>query len=292
MMWHRGERTAALEHFERALTIAEEIGDVWFQARMHNNGGIMKLHLGERETALREFQQARDQFAATRDYRRYGIALNNTGDGYAHAGEFQLARQAFEDAIAVMERAGNRYELALAHASLADVLTEIGDTEQALALCHQALQVFRSLADSKSQADTLTGMGWAYEKRGDHGKAVACFTDALTLASDIGAAYQVGRARRGLGAMDLHAGRLDAALDHLESAVATADRIHDLDELVEARILLAEAQLAGEQPRTAYRTLRLALSEARAEGHRKLATIERRATEVRDTITADGTADF
>lgn len=292
MMWHRGERTAALEHFQRALTIAEETGDVWFQARMHNNAGIMKLHLGERETALREFQQARDQFAATQDDRRYGIALNNTGDGYAHAGEFELARQAFEDAIVVMERAGNRYQLALAHASLADVLTEIGETEQALALCHQALQVFRSLADSKSQADALTGMGWAYERRADHDRAIACFTDALTLASDIGAAYQVGRARRGLGAMDLRAGRLDAALDHLESAVATADRIHDLDELVEARILLAEAQLAGEQPRTAYRTLRLALSEARAEGHRKLATIERRATEVRDTITVDGTADF
>lgn len=275
LQWHRGEHATALDHFQRAFALKEETGDVWSLSRLHNNIGVTFLFLGENESAIGHFRRARSGFAETADERRAAGALVNIGNWEWRTGRFGDARDAFEEAITLLGSSGHRHEQAIAQISLAEVLTELGDSEKSLELCRAALGVFHSLADKKSQAETLISMGVATGRRGRHAEAVTCLTEALQVAQDIGAAHQVAKALRGLGGVEFAAGRLEAAAEHASAAVATATRIRDLDEVVESQMLLAEVHRASGAARTAYALLQHTFEAAQAQGHRETAAIRR-----------------
>ncbi|UWE07670.1 AfsR/SARP family transcriptional regulator [Actinacidiphila bryophytorum] len=285
LQWHRGEHAAALDHFQQAFALKEGTDDTWSLARLHNNIGVTFLFLGENESAIGHFREARRGFSETGDERRAAGALVNIGNWEWRTGRFGDARAAFEEAIILLDGSGNRHEQAIAQISLAEVLTELGDSEKALELCRSGLEVFHSLADKKGQAETLITMGVAAGRRGGHAEAVDCLTEALQLAQDIGAAHQVAKALRGLGRVEYDAGRLDAAAEHASAAVSTATRIRDLDEVVESQMLLAEVHHASGAARTAYALLQQTFEVAHARGHRETAAIRRRLTEVKHGLT-------
>ncbi|MEW1864186.1 tetratricopeptide repeat protein [Streptomyces sp. NPDC088194] len=282
LQWHRGEHATALEYFQQSFAIHAQLGNIGDQARLHNNIGVAQLYLGENDRALEHFEKSREGSTAIADQKAVAVALNNIADWHSRVGRLDLSRQAFEEAVSLLDSSGNRYEQATARSSLADVLTELGDMESALTLCRSALPVFISLGDMKSQADTHVSMGEAHRKRGEYGEATAHFTEALQVAQNIGAAHQMAQAFRHLGRTEFDEGRLDVAQAHLQSAVATATRIHDLDEVVEAQVVLADILTASGQTQQAYTLLQRAFAAAQAQDHRATRTIAQRLREPND----------
>ncbi|MFD5748489.1 BTAD domain-containing putative transcriptional regulator [Streptomyces sp. NPDC127033] len=245
LSWHMGENRTALVHFQDSFAIKSVSGDTWDKARAYNNVAITLMNLREYHRALGHFGKALQSFTAAEDHASAGKVLNNLGDLQIRMGDREAARRSYEEAISVLECAGNRYDRATARGSLADLKMESGQVESALSLYRESLTEFRVLGDRKSQSDTLIGVGEVYRRSGDGEKASGYYRDALKLAREIGASHQAAQALRYLGQVDLTCGRLDAAVEHLEEAVATAVRTDDLDAEVGARKVLAEVRLAA-----------------------------------------------
>ncbi|PVE04341.1 transcriptional regulator [Streptomyces scopuliridis RB72] len=278
--WHLGENLTALRLLQKSFAIQDKSGNAWEKARIYNNIAITLLFLGEHDRALDHFQKALAGFTETADKTSSARTLNNVGDMYRRKGDQESARRSFEEAMSFLETTGNRYDQATVRTNLASVLTELGDAATALPLHQESLLEFRSLGDRKSQADTLIGIGEAYRKRGDNEKALICHLDALKVATTIGAGHQMAQAHRCLGRTNLAMGKLDVATEHLQTAVATAARIHDLDEIVEAHIALADVRVTLGQDSDISAILQQGLGETRTLDPREMNILSSRLAEI------------
>ncbi|WP_420877035.1 tetratricopeptide repeat protein [Streptomyces ossamyceticus] len=105
-----------------------------------------------------------------------------------------------------------------------------GQAHAAVALCREALPVFRRMGAQKNEAITLTRLGCARRALSDVDRAADHLRQALTLARDIGAALEEIQARRALGVCEFERGRPAAAVRHLTAAIEAARRLQAAEE--------------------------------------------------------------
>lgn len=199
--WHQGEHRAALAAYEEALTLKTASGDIWQRARVLNNIAVVNLFLGRHDEAMELFESALRSFAETNDKLSSARILNNLGDMRLRKGELESARRSFEESLAFLNDAGTLYDQATVRAGLADTLLASGQVRESLALYEQCLAELRSLDDHKGAAETLIGMARAHRLLGNAGESAGCLSEALDLATRIGAAELAAQAREA-GARD------------------------------------------------------------------------------------------
>jgi tetratricopeptide (TPR) repeat protein len=123
-----------------------------------------------------------------------------------------------ELALDAGRRAGNRHATANALRSLGDISTQRGRSNEALTSYIQALGLFRSLGDPRSQAWTLLGLGNAYQEESQFNEAAAHLDQALSLFHGLDRRGEAW-ALEGLGVVHRHQGQLDEARACLEQAL-------------------------------------------------------------------------
>jgi tetratricopeptide (TPR) repeat protein len=95
----------------------------------------------------------------------------------------------------------------------------LGQHDEALAACQQALGLFQELGSPVGQAVTLDSLGYTHHGRRDHGRAVTCYHRALTLFRDLGDLYQEALTTVNLGDTHHSAGDTEAARDTWQTAL-------------------------------------------------------------------------
>jgi DNA-binding SARP family transcriptional activator/tetratricopeptide (TPR) repeat protein len=136
-----GRLDEAYHHYQRALTLYEEVGEIAGQAAAHRGLGMVCWSQGNLSEALSHAQHALDLFRNARVPAQEARALNAVG-----------------------------WYLAL-----------LGRHEDALASCHQALKLQQQLGDYNGQASTWDSLGYAHHHLGHHAAAIECYKQALNL---------------------------------------------------------------------------------------------------------------
>jgi tetratricopeptide (TPR) repeat protein len=106
---------------------------------------------------------------------------------------------------------------------------QLGDYEQALTHCQQAMALFQELADPTGQANTWDSVGYIHHHRGDHVQAVTCYRRAVDLFQGIGDRYQEADTLTRLGDTHRAAGNSDAARDAWQQALTILDQLDHPD---------------------------------------------------------------
>jgi tetratricopeptide (TPR) repeat protein len=88
----------------------------------------------------------------------------------------------------------------------------LGDHQQALTDCRQALTMFQNLGNRQHQAHTWDSLGYAHQHLGQHTEAVACYRQAFTLLRELGDRYKEATTLTHLG--DAHHAASDPAAAH------------------------------------------------------------------------------
>jgi tetratricopeptide (TPR) repeat protein len=124
----------------------------------------------------------------------------------------------------------------------------LGDHEQALTYCQQALTQFQALGNRYGEAATWDSLGYAHHHLGDHAEAIICYQRAIDLARDLGDPYNVADTLIHLGDTHNAAGDPHAARDIWQQAVSIFDDL-DHPDADEVRTRLATLDIPADRSR-------------------------------------------
>ena len=99
----------------------------------------------------------------------------------------------------------------------------LGDHQQALSYCTQALDLFQDLGNQEATASTLDSLGYAHQQLGNHADAMACYQRAIQTHREIGSRLGLAETLGHLGDTHLAAGNPAEARTAWVEALAILD---------------------------------------------------------------------
>jgi DNA-binding SARP family transcriptional activator/predicted ATPase len=268
--------------------------------------------LGEFESGTRVGEEARTLFAAIGDRRGEGRALRRIGAIAAASDDMASARSALEASLSALDDAGHEEEVGTTLLHLGSLLADEGDVAAALPLLERARSAAERRDDPLAVGHVLAALNLAHWKANDLSTAVTVGDAALNVFRELGhrpteatVAYRLSAVSRGLGRpaaarryallaieageqvqtrtsvalghvglarLDLDAGSVDGAADHLRAALELHDPRADRWVLVE--VLEAVARLVVPLDRRGAAELLRSSAAIRAEIRQPIAPTE------------------
>lgn len=233
MNWARalhflGEREARW-HSEQALELARQAGDRRLESAALNQLGIVACKQGHYAEARTHYQRALHLVRSKGDRAMESVVLNNLGDIERYLGNHDAALQHLRAARRVCMEIGQRMSECYVLCNLALVAQASGDAAAALEWAVKAEVMAREVSDRDLQAIILKTIGDAHAAAGDAASAERAYDESLAIFRDIGRTAMLAEPQAGLARVALDAGRLDAALAHVQKIVGRLDAGTPLD---------------------------------------------------------------
>ena len=225
--YFRGHYPTALDHYQRALAIHEELGNRQGMARVINSIGNVYNSTGDYPAALDHYQRTISSYEELGN--RPGIArvTGNIGNVYWNTGDYPAALDHFQRALAVLEEIGDRLMVALVAGNIANVFTAIGDYPAALDHYQRALAIHEELADRPGMARVTGNIGITYSDTGDYSTALKHYHSALAIHEELGDRDSIARITGNIGTVYCDTGDYPVALDHYQRTLAIYEEIGD-----------------------------------------------------------------
>ncbi len=260
-----GELRRAVELYQRALPLRQQVGHARGEALTRNGLGLAYKMLGDIPQALENYRLALELFRELGRSREEAGALHNLGKSYLMTGMFQEALDSLERALEIRERLGNQGDLAstlnaigqahfkagdpqralatqlralalsreagnrgfeaLALCGTALAYQELGRFDDALELFEQALGSYRELDDRNNQAIALHNIGWVLDALEKDRRAAENYRQALALFEATGQRSGLILTLHSMALVERQLGELEAARGHLERALAEVERV-------------------------------------------------------------------
>jgi CHAT domain-containing protein len=222
-----GEYQQALGCFDQALQLKRAAGDRAGEATTLTAIGVVYATLGEFQRALEYYNQALPLAQAAGDRRTEAAALTRIGWIHWASGQPQQALKNYDQALSIHQAASDRAGEAELLSHFAVAYATLGEYQRALEYNQQALALRRSLGDRVMEAITLNQIGAAYRALGQPQQALETFAEAQRVWGrvrdpryEIPALVAMARAERELGRLSEASGRIETALNMIESVSA------------------------------------------------------------------------
>jgi DNA-binding SARP family transcriptional activator len=140
-----GQLDEAEVRLAEALEVAREVGDPRSQANVLNNLANVLLGKEDPEGALRYAKEALRLFTAVAPSKAHIGTLHTVGTALQQLGELGEALESYRNGLLLAQRLGDRYQEALCHRAVGDVLEQLGPVEEAAPHWLAALQRYADL---------------------------------------------------------------------------------------------------------------------------------------------------
>jgi class 3 adenylate cyclase/tetratricopeptide (TPR) repeat protein len=194
-------------HWEKALEIYEELGDLSSQAIVLNHMGISAYYQGEWSEALDFYERARAAWVKAGDMANAAFGTVNVGEILSDQGRLEEAEGLFREALRVWRAAGDDSGVLYALSNLGRVAGRAGRYKEALALLEEARERSREVGSEAEVVETEARVAECLLLRGEAGSALEIATETLERAQEVeGLAAQVPLIQRvrGLALMVLN----------------------------------------------------------------------------------------
>jgi tetratricopeptide (TPR) repeat protein len=307
----QGDFATAKKMYGSSLATFREIGDREGVAREVNNIADEDLHLGALDGARRHFEEALSIWSELRNRWGIALAEANLGETYLDLGDLVHAKKVYEESISVAQALSNTDLTAYDLAGLGRVLQAEGNLTEAEKNAHKAVFMFEEVGQKRTDAylvlsHILLDMGRAEDaaisaqkaidslgkaKLGDRAGAEAVLAQALLAQGKLADARRASEeASFALGSritaesnlfVATVAARVRAAssnpVDRAEGAkslqkiVTKAKQVGFVPEEFEARLALAETEIASGDTATGRALLQALQKDASRRGFNLLA---------------------
>ncbi len=259
----RGQFDKALQYYKDSLQIQRDLGDETNQAICLNNIGNVYLAQGKSDDALIYYQQAlqlRQKLAIPIDIAE---TLHNLGEGYTRTSQFDNAMNAYMRALELRRKAADSLGAALENAGTGMIFRYQGRYGAAVNSLQTALQGYVDAKDrTRNMAQIANDYADSLAKAGRGGEAHKPLDDARNVAQELKNDSLMSDISSTEGDILLYQGDIKGAKSSYQQALQLAVRAKDEFQTIAARLNLAKADIALDQPRAAMPVLKQLITQA------------------------------
>jgi tetratricopeptide (TPR) repeat protein len=216
----RGEYPRATEYIEQSLVLAK--------ALHHQEGiafhelvlGTILLLKGDYDPSLAALKNSLALFTELKNEKYIAVTLINLARNYVRHGNYSEAVSYYNKAMPLVGQ--QRQTQVAILTDLATLYGSQGDYDNMLVYFEKCLKVSQQYGYNWSVANSLIGIGFAYEHQHNYDLALEYFQKSLPIAQKIAAKSLVVLANSQIAAVHQHAGDYDLALDSYEKTLLLA----------------------------------------------------------------------
>jgi tetratricopeptide (TPR) repeat protein len=255
-----GEVPRAIDLYEQALAIFQNVGDRGAEATELGSLGNCHSDLGQIHRAVDLHEQALAIFLETGFQQGEAAALGSLGSCCRELGQLSRAIELQQQSLVIKQAVGDQHGEIVGLANLGECYRDLGQFARAIDYQEQALVIARQVGYRYAEALLLVGLADVHGDLAALDRAVAFGRHATEVADAISNAEAQSDAYQSLARIQLLAGDSSSA----EEAVRIA-RSHDYPpDRAELSLLLGIAQLRQDRPSAAAHEFRDAISQADA----------------------------
>nr|QNO55820.1 photosystem I assembly protein Ycf3 [Methanosarcinales archaeon ANME-1 ERB7] len=214
----KGELDNALDYFEKALKLSEGLGIKEVMAVQLRNIGNVNLDKGEHEKALGYYLKALKLDEGLGRKKEIAADLGNIGVVYRIRGEIEKALEYFEKALELDEKLGIKEGMTRALGNIGIIYQIKGEHEKALEYFEKALELDEELGMKEGIATELMNIGNVNFDKGELGKALEYYDNALKVFKEMGIRIETARTLMNIGNVFTQKGDNERALDYYQKA--------------------------------------------------------------------------
>lgn len=230
---------AAEKLYREALSLTREIGDKQGMGRELGNLALIYKYQGDLLTAQQMMEEALQNQQEARDKNGMAIQSGNIGNVRRMRGDLRGALLFYERSLALSNEVGNRSSAAIATLSIGETLILTGDLAAAAKRSQQAVTAHRNLGERFYLAGALRSLGEVQWLQGNIEKGRSTCEDALAIQEQIGEKNGAAETRLALARMNSDAEKLADTETQVRAALAVFQSLHEMDDEIAARGLLA-----------------------------------------------------
>lgn len=216
-----GEFERALSYADRGLTLAQELKNPFVEAAAYNYRAVAHCYQGSAAAAVADCEATKQIATKVGDRFRIYLAQFYEGQAWAMAGDPLRAREVLEDSIGLAKELGTTTLLAWGEALLAETLLAIGEAEAAEPLCRKAIRLAERSRDKLANAlahRTLAGVLTVSEPSNIVGAETA-IQEAMRIQREVGCEPELGRSHLAYARLLVGWGRDGEASEQLRRAI-------------------------------------------------------------------------
>jgi tetratricopeptide (TPR) repeat protein len=211
---HKGELNLALEHFEKALKLYEKLGRKEGMAASLGNIGIVYGIKGKLDKALEYYKRALKLNEELGIEEGIANQLGNIGNVYLDRGEPNKALEHYERALKLNEELERKEGIAIQLANIGTVYLNREELDKALEYFEEALELDEELEIKEGLAADFGNIGIAYVNKGELGKALEYYEKGLQIFKEVGDRISTARTLMNIGDVLIRKGEKEDALDY------------------------------------------------------------------------------
>ena len=226
-LYNQGDYQGAINRFESALAIYQEIGDQAWEGATLNNIGRAYDSLGQYEQALDYYQRALTVLQEIGDRAGEGQMLYQIGSIYQIWADYPQALDYYQQALAILQDVGDRATEGATLSNIGTVYDSVGQYQQAVDYYQQALAIAQEIGNRAREGTALNNIGGAYRRLGQYPQALDYLQQALAIAQEIGDRAGEGIALGNIGQVYENLGRYEQALEYDQRALLILQEVGD-----------------------------------------------------------------
>ncbi|NER79360.1 MAG: tetratricopeptide repeat protein [Leptolyngbya sp. SIO1D8] len=226
----------ALDFWEQALQIYQEIGDRSGARITLNNLGEVHRNLGQYQQAINFFEQSleimHEIVGSSEETLQQRVAksriLGALGITYLELQQYQQASDIFQQQIAILsqlENRENRLEEGWAFGNLGIVYRESGQYERAIEVLEQRIEIAREIGDRAGEGSGLGNLGLAYTGLGQYAQAIAAYEQRLIITRELDQRDRESLTLGNLAETYISLGEIEKATELLQQSLEIAREI-------------------------------------------------------------------
>ncbi|TVR29059.1 MAG: tetratricopeptide repeat protein [Balneolaceae bacterium] len=202
----------ASEQYERAITLADSLGDARYVAGLNMILGNIYSQLDDNFNALRSYYDAVEFAEINRDSLLMATGNNNVGHKFFQIGSDEQAEYYLLRSETVSREIGSLQDLRRSILNLGNLYSKVGDYDKAEKYYTEALELARSADDRIGQVRIFYNIGLMESRKKNYGEASGLFNLSLEESQKINYIQGVFSSATGLGNLEMEQGNVSRAL--------------------------------------------------------------------------------
>ena len=224
-----GKFDDAIDHYFKALKIAEKNSDTIMKSTCLNNIGNVYQVQGDYKKALSYFKESQYLEEKIGNKKQLSIRLYNIGLIYETLDSLDLAYSYFYNSLLIEQQTNNKEGIYYAYYGIAGVDSKRGNYDKAMESIMKAINIAKEIGDMSGVSVCYSELGKIYRFKNDLNKAIQYFDTSLFYAKKVNFKNSIIQSYKDLSQTYYEIGEKDKAYQYLMRFVALNDSMNSVE---------------------------------------------------------------